>query len=149
MQVFLSYNAKDRKLASELARGLSKEGYRVWFADQDLLPGDNWAVEVGKALEESEGMVVLVSRESFQSDFQSREVQFALASPRYRGRLVSVLLPPTTRIPTDRVPWILNKLAVIESGENASETSKRIAQALREETDWINWDDWAQRSDLA
>jgi len=132
MQVFLSYNPSDKKVASDLAKGLSKFGYHVWFADQDLLPGDNWSLGIGKALEEADSMVVLVSPASAKSQWQSREVQYALASPQYQGRVVSVLVPPMNRIPSHSVPWILNKLTVIASGKSVSETSKRIAKALRE-----------------
>ena len=132
MRIFLSYSATDKKIAAELAKSLSKLDYNVWFADQDLLPGDNWSLGIGKALEEADSMVVLVSPASAKSESQSREVQYALASPNYQGRVVSVLVPPINRIPSDSVPWILNKLTVIESGKTVSETSKRIAKALRE-----------------
>ncbi len=131
MQIFLSYNASDKELAADLARGLSKLGFRVWFADQDLLPGDNWSLHIGQALETCDAMVVLVSAQSAKSRWQSREVQYALASSQYRGRVISVLVPPTSRIPSESVPWILSKLIVIESGGTISETSKKIAAALR------------------
>jgi hypothetical protein len=131
MQIFLSYNNTDAKLAGELSKGLSKLGYDVWFADRDLLPGDNWSLGIGRALESSDAMVVLVSPESAKSPTQSREVQYALGSPKYRGKVVSVLLGQASRIPTGSLPWILNRLAVIESGKTISETSKKIAAALR------------------
>lgn len=131
MQIFLSYADSDKDLARDLARSLSRLGYRVWFADADLLPGDNWSLESGKALKESDAMVVLLTPKSATSQWQNREVQYALTSPRYQGRVISVLVPPTHRIPSGSVPWILNKLTVIESGRSISETGKRIARALR------------------
>lgn len=132
MKVFLSYSDSDKELASDLARGLSKRGHKVWFADHSLLPGDNWSLEVGKALENSEAMVVVLSQTSTESQSQSREVQYALASPHFRDRVVSVLVPPTDKVPSRRFPWILDKLTVIEASGSSADTSKRIDRALME-----------------
>ena len=131
MQVFLSYAASDKKLAGEVARSLSKLGYHAWMADEALLPGENWSLEIGKALEESGAMVALLSPDSAKSPEQNREIQYALASPKFQGRVVSVLVPPATRIPTTGIPWILSKLVVIPLGKSVVRTSRKIAKVLQ------------------
>jgi hypothetical protein len=133
MQVFLSYSNSDKELARDLAKGLSKYGHKVWFADQHLLPGDNWSLEVGKALENSDAMVVVLSGASsaFASELQSREVQYALGSPHYSHRVIPVLVPPVESIP-NRLPWILKNFAAIEASANPAEISRLIDRALGE-----------------
>ncbi len=53
MKVFLSHSHTDAPLAARVSKGLEENGLEVWNPDRDLLPGDNWAAEVARALEES------------------------------------------------------------------------------------------------
>jgi hypothetical protein len=62
MQVFISHSSKDKPIARQLAHRLSEAGLKVWFPEDEILPGDNWAKKVGQALEESDLMVVLIHR---------------------------------------------------------------------------------------
>ncbi len=126
MRVFLSYAHSERSFAQALAKHLSREGYKVWYPDQNLLPGDNWSLEVGKALEESNAMVVLLSPESARSEWQQREIQYALTSPHYQGRVVPVFVRQTTDF-----PWILERFSPIRAAKSAAETSKKILNHLR------------------
>jgi len=61
MQVFISHATGDQTLVEELATELQKSGINVWDPYRSLFPGDNWALEIGKALEASEVMVVLLT----------------------------------------------------------------------------------------
>jgi hypothetical protein len=126
MQVFLSYAAADREFAAGVARSLKKKGYHVWFADDRLYPGDNWSLAIGKALKESDAMVVLLSPESVRSEWVRRGIEYALSSQKYKGRLIPVLVRPTKDF-----PWILER-QIIRAGSSTAETSKRIAAALRQ-----------------
>ena len=69
------------------------------------MPGDNAASEISDALEGSDAVIVLVAPESMRSAWVRQEINFALGSPRYAGRLIPVLVKPT-----DEIPWILQKL---------------------------------------
>src|SRR5438128_1159657 len=102
MQVFISHADADSDLAWELAAGLSEAGIDVWFARDQLFPGDNWQLAIGKALERSKAMIVLVSPESVKSTFVRSEIQFALGSLNYENRVIPVLVRPT-----DKIPWML------------------------------------------
>lgn len=127
IQVYLSYAEPERGLAGQLAKWLKKKGFDVWFADDRLYPGDNWPLAMGKALEESDAMVVLLSPDWSRSEWVQREVDYALTSKQYKGRLIPVLVRPTRDF-----PWILERCHMIRAGRSAAETSKRIASALRQ-----------------
>ena len=107
MQVFISHASDDRQLAEDLARELQKSGINVWDAYRSLFPGDNWALEVGKALEASDVMVVLLTQNARESQTIGQEVQYALTSGNYRGRVVPVLVNMATFEAGREVPWIL------------------------------------------
>ena len=76
MQIFLSHSDANEVLARRVASALEQAGFTVWNAES-ILPGDNWATAVGKALESSELMVVLFTREAKDSPSLRRDVQYA------------------------------------------------------------------------
>ena len=61
MKVFMSYSDSDAMLAARVSDALENNGLEVWDPDRELFPGDNWAAEVARALEESDAMVVLLT----------------------------------------------------------------------------------------
>jgi len=126
MQVFMSYSAADRELAEGLAKYLERDGFDVWYADARLFPGDNWSLAIGKALEDSDAMVVLLSPDSAKSEWVQREIEFALSNPKYKHRLLPVIVKPTKSY-----PWILESFPIIRPSKNLAETSRRIATALK------------------
>lgn len=135
MKVFLSYSSADKKWAEYLRRmlpielkGLSGAGkVDVWDAATDLEPGANWRLESGKALEKADALVILLSPDSMKSEFVRHEINYALASPHFRNRVIAVLLKPT-----EDVPWILRKMPFIEAGMDRDETVSRVAGALKD-----------------
>lgn len=125
MKVFISYAYQDRTLADDLGARLSDAGYAVWRAEEQLLPGENWALKIGKALEESDAMVVLVSPESVRSQSVREEINYALGSPNYAGRVIPVLVRPTAEM-----PWFFRKLNVVPAGKNRVKLGNTIINAL-------------------
>ena len=125
MKIFLSHSMSDRPLARNIAQGLVDLGFVVWFDEWDLQPGENWAKAVGKALESADAMVVLVTPDSMQT-WQREEIQYALTTPRFEGRLIPVIVKSTPDI-----PWILETLNVVRPGRSAADTARRIADALQ------------------
>jgi TIR domain len=109
MKVFLSHSAKDGALAAKLAQRLRRRRFTVWAADEKITPGDNWATETGKALDDSDMMLFLLTPSALQSDRLRQDIEFALGTRRYENRVFSVFVGPTFQAGKD-VPWILFKL---------------------------------------
>ena len=126
MKVFLSHAESDCEVARKLAAGLREAGHRVWSAEDKLFPGDNWALQIGKALEESEAMVVLISPQAMKSAWVRREIEFALGTPQYRGRLIPVIIKPTAEM-----PWILKKFPQVRIGPHLDEACREIDEYIR------------------
>ena len=61
IRVFLSYAHSDQQCARKLSEYLDAAGFQVFDPADELLPGDNWSLEIGRALDTSEAMVVLIS----------------------------------------------------------------------------------------
>lgn len=126
MKVFISSARQDRILADDLAARLSDAGYEAWRAEEQLLPGENWALKIGQALEECDAMVVLVSPESVRSQGVREEINYALGSPNYAGRVIPVLVRPTAEM-----PWFFRKLNVVPAGKSRVKLGNTIINALQ------------------
>ena len=72
MQVFISHATADRPVAEDLMAEFEKAGIKAWDPYRSLYPGDNWALEIGKALESSDVMVEGNDRGVGKSGISSR-----------------------------------------------------------------------------
>ncbi len=113
MEVFISHASADRGLAEELTAELEKAGIKTWNPYRSVMPGDNWPLEVGKALERSDVMVVLLTHHAQESPTVGRDVQYALTSGNYRGRVVPVLVNMPTFEAGREVPWVLLRFETV------------------------------------
>ena len=130
MKVFISHAYEDREIAKRLARQLEDAGLEAWD-DSSIMPGDNWAKEISQALTESQAMVVLVSPAALDSEWVRREIEFALGTKEYRGRLIPVFVGPRDDIPEDKFPWILRLLDGVElTGQAEEESLEQVVHAL-------------------
>jgi hypothetical protein len=131
VQVFLSYSMKDEKFAGELRDQLTKLGLDIWNPHRELLPGSNWLLESGRALERADGIVFVFSKDTVRSPWSRKEVEYAITQQKFEGKLVSVLLAPRLEI-----PWILHNLPVVNAARQspasvAREVFRRLGGAAR------------------
>lgn len=109
MRVVLSYTHSDSAIAAKVRDALTHAGFEVWDPELQARGGDNFALEIGRALERADALVVLVSPEAMQSDWIRWEIEHALGNPRFEGRLIPVELRPT-----EELPWILRRFQVLK-----------------------------------
>ncbi len=123
MKVFLSYASSDAETGEEVRRALEEAGFEVWDPVIRLGHGSNFALDIGRALEDSDALVVLVSPEAMKSDWIRWELNHALGDPRFEGRLLPVELRHT-----DELPWILRKFTVLTF--DGQKRARPIVEAL-------------------
>ncbi|MEL4897678.1 AAA-like domain-containing protein [Crocosphaera sp. Alani8] len=63
-QVFIAHANEDKPLVRELYQKLVSAGYKPWFDEEDLLPGQNWRDEIPKALKNSDLFIACLSSTS-------------------------------------------------------------------------------------
>lgn len=124
MRVFLAHASEDREWAREFASNLRRRGFEIWDAATEIPRGENWHLEIGKALEDAQAMVVLVSPAAAGSEELAHEVEYALTAERLRNRLIPVIVKPTKKLP--RILGRLNP----ETGDPA-EVSERVFERLK------------------
>jgi len=124
VRVFISHSDEDKRWADQIASRLKQAGLRVWEPESELAPGDNWPLEIGKALASAEAMIVLMSPAAAESKMLQEEVSYALGSKKFKDRLIPVIVKPTSKM-----PWILKRLHP-EKG-NPAQVSERIVHRLK------------------
>ena len=126
MEVFLSYSWQDRRFADALRDRLNSAGLKVWDPDRQLLPGSNWLIETGLALERADSVVFLISEDSFRSPWTTREVEYAIGNQKFEGKVIPVLLSRNAK-----VPWILKQMqSVNASGRKPADVAREVARKL-------------------
>ena len=125
MKVFVSYCYEDSAIAKEVIARLAAKGLKVWSDDQVLL-GENWALAVGKALEEADAIVVLLSPDALNSESVRREIGYAMTQQRFHGRFIPVRVRPTRVL-----NWMLVGGPLIDWRSDPERAADHIAKALR------------------
>lgn len=77
--VFVSYSAKDQKVADAVVSTLEAQGVRCWIASKELKAGTTWAASLVEAIESTRIMVLVYSVRSDRSPQVLREVERAVS----------------------------------------------------------------------
>ena len=79
LRVFLLHARQDEEDVHRLYRRLVREGADVWLDQEKLLPGQDWAHEIHKAIHRSDVVIVCLSRQfSKVGGFRHEELRIAL-----------------------------------------------------------------------
>ena len=117
-KIFLSYAAEDRDLAEPIAHSLRGRGHTVFFDRSDLPPGDNFEIQIEKAIGKSSFMIFLISPNSVADGrFTLTELKFAGQKWKSaKDRILPVMLKDT---PKDAIPSYLRAVTILEPQGNA------------------------------
>jgi hypothetical protein len=77
--VFLSHNEADRYLANWIFQDAQNIGVNVYIYEHDLQPGIQIADKIQQAIENTEALIVLLTRNSQYSPYVQQEIGFAQA----------------------------------------------------------------------
>jgi len=79
LRVFLCHASQDKPAVRKLHRYLKQHGIEPWLDQEDLLPGENWEVEIPRALNASDVILVCLSKNSVNKEgYVQKEISFAL-----------------------------------------------------------------------
>lgn len=80
LRVFLCHSSQDKPIVRELYQRLLAEGWiDPWLDEEKLLPGHNWDLEIEKAVEAADAVVIFLSNNSVTKDgYVQRELRFVL-----------------------------------------------------------------------
>ena len=61
LKVFLCHSSGDKATVRDLYKRLQADGFEPWLDEEDLLPGQEWAKEIPKAVRAAEAILVCLS----------------------------------------------------------------------------------------
>jgi hypothetical protein len=78
LKVFLCHAHYDATAVYDLYRRLRREGVAAWLDKESLLPGQDWDLEIRRAVREADVVVVCLSKQFNQAGYRQKEVRIAL-----------------------------------------------------------------------
>ncbi len=79
LKVFLCHASTDKPKVRELYRYLKRRGIQPWFDEEHLVGGQDWQVEIPKALATSDAIIICLTKNSVDKEgYIQKEIKFAL-----------------------------------------------------------------------
>ncbi|MDQ3819365.1 MAG: toll/interleukin-1 receptor domain-containing protein [Acidobacteriota bacterium] len=79
LRVFLCHSSDDKPLVRNLYNRLNSDGIDSWLDEENLLPGEEWELEIIKAVRSSDIVIVCLSQSSInKSGYVQKEIKLAL-----------------------------------------------------------------------
>lgn len=79
LRVFLCHASQDKPAVRKMYTYLKQHGVQPWLDREDLLPGQDWEVEIPKAIFTSDVILVCLSKNSINKEgYVQKEIAFAL-----------------------------------------------------------------------
>ena len=79
LKVFLCHSSGDKPTVRNLYHQLKKDGFISWFDEESLLPGQDWQLEIPKAVRNSDIVIVCLSKSSItKAGYIQKEIKQAL-----------------------------------------------------------------------
>lgn len=79
LRIFLLHARSDAAAVRRLYRRLVRDGADVWLDQERLLPGQDWAYEIKKAIRQSDVVIACISRQfNKQGGYRHEELRIAL-----------------------------------------------------------------------
>ncbi len=79
LKAFLCHASGDKPAIREMYKRLVFEGVDAWLDKEKLLPGQDWRVEIPKAVQEADVVIVFLSKNSITKEgYVQKEIKDAL-----------------------------------------------------------------------
>ena len=128
LKIFLCHSSGDKPLVRELYRRLRQDGYQPWLDEEDLIPGQDWQIEIPKAVKNSQAVLVCLSNSSITKEgYVQKEIKFALDAADEKPEGVIFLIP--VKLEPCEVPRRLSQWQWVNLYEEGG--YERLLKALR------------------
>ncbi len=138
LRVFLCHASQDKPVVRELYQRLNAEGWiDPWLDEVNLLPGQDWRLEIEKSVENSDVVIACLSNTSVNKEgFVQREIRYAVSVALDKPEDTIFVVPLLLEICD--VPRSIQKFHWVEYfGESKDEKYKALLLALELRRDQI------------
>ena len=113
MKIFLSYAREDKDRVLELCRKLKENGYDAWIDVDKIFPGQDWDLEIKKAIKSSDVVILCLTKISvYKRGYVQREMKQALDL--FQEKLEGDIFIIPARLDECNPPEILSKWQYVD-----------------------------------
>lgn len=113
LRVFLCHASDDKRTVMGLYLHLIKLGYDAWLDKEKLMPGQDWRLEISRAVKNSDAVIVCLSSQSVTKEgFVQKEIKLALDAADEKPDGTIFIIP--TRLEDCEVPERLSKFQWVD-----------------------------------
>lgn len=125
--VFICHASEDKAAARHLYKRLLADGYSPWLDEENLLPGQDWNVEISQAVRRADVVLVCLSQRSIaKTGYVQREIRIALDAAEEQPEGALYIIP--ARLEQCQVPERLSQWQWVDTfADNGYE---RLCRAL-------------------
>jgi hypothetical protein len=123
-QIFISYSRADYEFTKKLVDALTQFGINTWLDQRDIPAGQPWDTSIQKALQESDGFLVILSPTSVASKNVMDELSYAINSNK---KIYPVLIKEC------EMPYRLARLQYIDFTGQFSRGFNRLVENIKQE----------------
>ena len=132
LRVFLCHSSQDKPIVRELYQRLNFEGWiDPWLDEEKLLPGQDWDLEIEKAVESSDAVIVCVSGRSVTKEgYVQKEIRKVLDIALEKPEETIFIIP--LRLDDCELPRRLRSLHYVDyfPAEKSDQVYKKLLQSL-------------------
>lgn len=134
LKIFLSHASGDRSMVRALYAKLRNENFDVWLDAENLLPGQDWELEIEKAVRAADVVLVCISKNSIsKAGYVQKEMKMALDMVDYMPEGAIFIVP--VRLEDCEVPARLARLQWVDLFSN--DGYQRLLRALNRRSEMI------------
>jgi hypothetical protein len=127
LRVFLCHASNDKLIVQNLYERLINDGIDAWLDKEELVPGQDWKLEITKVVKESDVVIVCLSKHSVTKEgFVQREIKFALEVADEKPEGTIFIIP--ARLEVCDVPEMLSRYQWVDLFTNNG--YERLSKAL-------------------
>jgi len=139
LRVFLCHSSQDKPLVRELYQRLLPESWiDPWLDKEKLLPGQDWDMEIEKAVEAADAVIVCLSNNSVTKEgYVQRELTFVLKAAEKKPEGTIYILP--IRLDECSVPHKMRVWQYLDyfPDDNKEKSNKSLIQSLEQRANHI------------
>ena len=131
LRVFLCHASQDKPVVRELYQRLLGEGWiDPWLDEEKLLPGQDWDIEIEKAVESADAVIICLSNSSVKKEgYIQKELRFALNVALEKPEETIFIIP--LRLDDCYVPRSIRSIHYVDFFPDKNNAYERILASLK------------------
>ena len=140
LRVFLCHSSQDKPIVRQLYQRLNAEGWiDPWLDEEKLLPGQDWDLEIEKAIETADAVIVCLSNNSVTKEgVVQKEIKRALDKAEEKPEDVIFIIP--LRLEDCLIPRRLRIYQYQDYFKKIDAGYKRLCTSLKKRADTVSID---------